>query len=74
MEQVTEADKKWLAQLLDNDSGDIGINEDGEPYINFSDDYETIKRAKSICGSTTQICGWRKNYTETAALAAIISD
>ena len=51
MEQVTEADKKWLAQLLDNDSVDIGINEDGEPYINFSDDYETIKRAKSICGS-----------------------
>ncbi|MGC1928357.1 MAG: hypothetical protein WA667_05235 [Candidatus Nitrosopolaris sp.] len=49
MEQVTEADKKWLAQLLDNDSGDIGINEDGEPYIYFSGDYETIKRAKSIC-------------------------
>jgi hypothetical protein len=42
---ATESEKKWLARFIDL-HGDIGIDNNGEPYISVEhDDYESVMQS-----------------------------
>ena len=48
-DRITHEDLKWLAEFVDSDNGEIGINDNGEPYIKLhSTNYGDVKRVDEI--------------------------